>query len=227
MRQIGGKEDHVRSIRSYWPALVIGTAILIYILASLQRLSPPVIALDIMRDLGLTPDNMSLMFAMSMVAYAIMQPVSGFCADRVGPRRCLLVSALLLGLGSILFSQAQGLVMGLGTRTLIGVAAGITILSCMKLAMHWFSPERFGLVNSLIIASAALANFAVGRPLAMGVEAIGWRGSFFWLGAAGLILALITFLIVHDRPPRADAGEDDPTLNQEKIGFLELPRIPY
>ena len=217
--------NNVRSIRSYWPALVIGTAICIYILASLQRLSPPVIALEIMRDLGLTPDNMSLMFAMTMVSYAIMQPISGFCADRFGPRRCLLVSALLLGLGSILFSQAQGLLMGLGTRTLIGMAAGITILSCMKLAIHWFKPERFGLVNSLIIASAALANFAVGRPLAISVEAIGWRDSFFWLGLVGLGLALVTFLVIQDHPPRDSGDGQAPTRDQEKFSFFRSVSI--
>lgn len=214
--------DNSRYNRSYWPALVIGTAICIYILASVQRLSPPVIALEIMGDLGLTPDNMSLMFAMTMAAYAFMQPISGFCADRFGPRRCLLVSALLMGAGSILFSQAQGLMMGLGTRTFMGLAAGITILSCMKLAIHWFKPERFGLVNSLVIASAALANFAVGRPLAISVDAIGWRSSFFWLGLAGLGLALLTFLLIQDRPPQDDSpGQQEALRNQEKLSFFK------
>lgn len=223
--------DNSRYNRSYWPALVIATAICIYILASVQRLSPPVIALAIMADLGLTPGNMSLMFAMTMAAYAFMQPISGFCADRFGPRRCLLVSTLLMGLGSVLFSQAQGLMVGLGTRTLIGLAAGITILSCMKLAIHWFKPERFGLINSLVIASAALANFAVGRPLAMSVEAIGWRSSFFWLGLAGLGLAVLTFLLIQDRPPRdASPEQREAQGDQEKLNFFtslsKIARLP-
>lgn len=222
----------MRFIRTHWPLLVITTAVTIYILASIQRLSPPVIALEIMADLGLSPDHMSLMFAMTMISYAVMQPVAGFWADRFGPRRCLLAAAVVLGLGSIIFSRAEGLVVGLGIRAVIGAAAGITILSCMKLAMQWFNPDRFGLVSSFIIASAALANFAVGRPLAMGVNALGWRGSFFWLGVAGLILALLAFFIVHDNPPHiSEKNAAEAKGGQKKKSFFKsvaaIAKLPH
>lgn len=209
--------------RSYRPVLVVGTAVIIYVLAVLQRLSPPVIALEIMGDLGLTLDDMSLMFAMTIIAYAVMQPISGFCADRFGPRRCLLTAALLLGVSSIVFSQSQGLVTGLGSRTIVGLAAGITIMACMKLAIHWFSPERFGLINSFIIASAALANFAVGRPLAVSVEILGWRSTFFWLGIIGLALALAVYFLIYDHPQREKFKDQSPGASQpgEEISFAQ------
>ncbi len=188
---------------------VMLAATLVYILAVIQRGSPPVVALDIMADLGFTPDHLSLMFAATMVAYGLMQPVAGFWADRFGPRRCLVGAGLGLGLGSIIFSLAQGLVVGLSARMLVGLAAGLALMPCLKLAGHWFSPKRFGLVSSIIVAAAALANFAVGRPLAQSAAAFGWRWSFMGLGIAGLLLAVAVFLVIRDRPPLAEAPEPE------------------
>ncbi|MDL2259571.1 MFS transporter [Deltaproteobacteria bacterium OttesenSCG-928-K17] len=190
--------------RSYRPAVVVATAATIYILAATQRLSPPVVALEIMNDLSLNTSNMSLMFAMTMITYAVMQPVVGFWSDCFGPRRCLLTAALVLGLGSLAFSMADGLALGMASRTMVGLAAGMALMPCMKLAGNWFDPKSFRLASALIISSAALANFAVGRPLAVASDNFGWRASFVALGLIGLLLALAVFAIVRDHPPRTD-----------------------
>ena len=202
-------------------------AALVYVLAATQRMSPPVIALDIMNDLGLNPDSMSLLFSATLVCYAVMQPVAGFWADRFGPRRCLLVAAAVLGLSSFAFYAARGMALGLPSRALVGLAGGVVLIPCLKLAANWFSPRWFGFISSAMVASAAVANFIVGRPLAMAVEAYGWRSCFAALGAAGLVLAALIFVMVQDRPP---TGRPDEVPDPPRAGFiantLSIARLP-
>ncbi len=194
---------------AYRTLLVMAAAALVYTLAVVQRMSPPVVALDIMNDLGLNPDHLSLLFATTMVTYGLMQPVAGFWADRFGPRRCLTAAALVLGLGSLVFSLAGGLGLGLPSRALVGLAAGVALMPCLKLAGHWYSPRRFGLACSCILGAGALGNFICGRPLAVTAAESGWRWAFTALGVVGLVLGLAVFWIVRDRPPLPP--EDGPT----------------
>jgi len=200
------------------------TAALVYVLAVIQRVSPPVVALEIMTDLGMTADHMSLMFAVTMFGYGLMQPVAGFWADSFGPRKCLAAAAMILGAASVIFSLSPGLGPGLAARALVGLAAGVALMPCLKLASHWFSPARFGLASSLIVSSAALANFAVGRPLASATQAFGWRESFFGLGLFGLGLAVLVFLLVRDRPPGEEPLPDPPD-RAAKPGFFQTARL--
>lgn len=195
-------------------ALVLFVGSISYMLGVFSYSSPPVVALDVMNTLGLNPDQLSLMFAATMAAYSLMQPVSGFCADRFGPRRCLVFASVLLGLGSLLFSQTQGVLMGGLTRAMIGVAAGLTLMPCLKLAGYWFNHRYFGLVSSVVIAFSAIGNGMAGRPLAWAATSFGWRDSFAAVGVFGLIWSVFIFAVVRDRPKGIPAGtpEDDPIL---------------
>lgn len=193
-------------------SLVVSVAAVCYMMGRFAYVSPPVVALDIMADMGLTPDSLSLMFAITLVAYGLIQPLSGFWADRFGPRRCLLIATLVLGLGSLLFSQIQGVGLGLASRAMVGLAAGVTLMPCLKLAGHWFSPRYFGLVSSVVLAISAVGTALTGRPLALAAETFGWRAAFIGVGVAGLLWTILIFFIVHNRPQGPLAGQrpDDP-----------------
>ena len=186
--------------------LVVGGAS--YLLAVFAYLSPPVVALDVMHDLDLTQDSMGLMFAVTILGYALMQPVAGFCADYFGPRRCLLVATFLLGLGLLLFSYTQGLGVGIATRATVGLAAGLTLLPCLKLAGNWFSPKYFGLISSIIIAFSAIGYSLSGRPLVMLTSEFGWRATFSIIGVLGIIWTVVVFSLVQDKPKGLAVGQD-------------------
>ena len=179
-----------------------------YLLAVFSYLSPPVVALEVMNDLSLTPDGMGLMFSITILGYALMQPVAGFCADYFGPRRCLIVATFFLGLGLLLFSYTQGLGMGIATRAIVGMAAGLALLPCLKLAGNWFSPKYFGMVSSTIIAFSAIGNSLSGRPLVMMTSEFGWRTTFAIIGVLGIIWTVVVFSLVQDKPKGMAVGQE-------------------
>ncbi len=186
-----------------------------YFLAVFAYISPPVVALEVMRDLSLDPDTTGLMFSATMLVYAIMQPISGFCSDRFGARACLVFATATLGIGFIFFSQAQGLFTGSLARAIIGLASGITLIPCLKLAGNWLGCQYFGLASSSVIALGALGISISGRPLAVLTADLGWRDSFLYIGIATLIWVLLILVVVRDNPKGLPLGQKEPTPQEE------------
>lgn len=187
---------------------VLALAGLVYVFAVLGRISPPVVALDIMGTLNLRPDDMSLMFSLTFIAYALTQPIAGFGADRIGPKRCLLAAAMLLGAGSIWFSYSQSFWPAAVARALVGLGAGFALVPAVRLAANWVPARHFSMASTCILAVSALANFLAGSPLARAAERFGWRWSFLFLGLAGLVLAGLVMAVIADRP-RSDPSPSD------------------
>gem|GEM_PF-7057471 len=180
--------------------MVLSLAGLVYVFAALERISPPVVALDIMNALGLKPDDLSLMFSLTFIAYALTQPIAGFGADWIGPKRCLLAATIFLGGASIWFSYSQSLWSAALARALVGLAAGFVFVPAVRLAANWLPPRHFAMASSCILAASALSNFLAGSPLARSADRFGWRWSFFALGLAGLALSGLVLALIADHP---------------------------
>ncbi|UQZ90156.1 hypothetical protein C4J81_13485 [Deltaproteobacteria bacterium Smac51] len=204
------------------PVIMVGLAALTYIICIWQRISPPVVALDVLTELGLEPDQMSLIFALTFFGYGLAQPVAGYCVDRFGPRRCLLFSALVMGLGSICFSYSESFLTACLSRTIMGTASGLALLPGLRLCMNWLPPERFNVAISFIFSASALGNFLVGRPLAQVTGAFGWRFPYFWVGVLTLGLMVVLWFVVADKPEGADDGDQSQT---PSISFIETARV--
>jgi MFS family permease len=140
--------------------------------------------------------------ALSLLLLGAVGPVVGWLADRWGPRRVLLLGALVLGAGTILSSQVRhlweiyasaGVLMGTGAGAL-GLATAATI------AARWFERHR-GLVLGILGGGMSAGQLVV-VPLAVWLTlTLGWRQSFLWLGV-GLLLTVVplALLLVRDDP---------------------------
>lgn len=120
-------------------------------------------------------------------AYAPLQPVMGWCADRFGPAR-------VLAAGFLVWSVATGL---------MGIAGGLTALVVLRLLMGageaTFYPSALSLLSRNVPASqraratatmqfGALIGPAAGVLLGGAVMAkFGWRAMFLVMGAASLV----------------------------------------
>ena len=195
---------------------VMVIAAMVYMFAAFQYISPPVVALGISQSLGLGPDDMGLMFSATFIAYALMQPLAGFGADRFGPRRCLMFSTALTAVASIWFSRAGSLGSAATARALVGLAAGFAFVPTIRLAANWLPVRHFGMASSLVVAASALSSFLAGAPLAFFAGGFGWRWSFMMLGLISAGLCLIVWRVVKDRPASARpaaAGAGSPGSN--------------
>lgn len=208
--------------------MVLGLACVVYILAALERISPPVVALDIRASLGIGPDEMGLMFSATFFAYALMQPFAGFSADRFGPKRCLVACLILLALASIWFSRSGSLFSAAAARALVGLAAGFAFVPAVRLSANWLPERYFGMASTCILAASALSNFLAGSPLARVAGKFGWRWSFLMMGFVAAALLVLVWWIISDRPAddgrAGDALADGPRTGAKELGFLQATK---
>ena len=168
--------------------------------------------------------------------YALFQIPMGSLADRYGTRRVLALSIAAWSL----VTMATGFVMGffalIGIRLLLGISESSAYPAAAGLVKNWAKPEERGLCSSIVAfggrvggaiapwltttITAALAGIVVvecfisptpAAPGADGKPPPNWRGVFVVYGACGLLVALVFWLIVRDRPTEpSSASESTP-----------------
>jgi Sugar phosphate permease len=127
-----------------------------------------------------------------------------------------------MAISSIWFSYAESLLSACLSRSLLGLAGGLSLLPGLRLVMTWLPPRFFGLAASSLIAFTALATFLAGRPLAGITETFGWRFPFFWLGLGTLMLLLLIWFLVADRPE--SQGAPEASLQEPPVSLWETTK---
>jgi MFS family permease len=178
-------------------------AAMFFFYAWVLRVSPSVMVEQLMRDFAVSGAVLGNLSACYFYSYVVMQMPVGIAVDRWGPRRVLSVAVLVAGAGCLIFAYAPNLAMAYLGRTLIGAGGAFGFVGSMVLAGAWFPPHRFAFLSGLSLAIGVLGGVSGQAPLALLVEAEGWRASMLMLAAGALVLSLLTWFITRDRPPGA------------------------
>ncbi len=178
--------------------------------------------------------------AISLLLLGAAGPLVGRFADRWGPRRVIVVSLLLLGVGSIGAAFVQslwhvyvttGLLMALG-------AGGVSMATGSTVAARWFEARR-GVAIGLTAAGMSAGQLVV-IPLAMALTLwFGWRASYLWLGVGLLVLVLpVALFLVRDDPAErglrpygatgtASAAAKAAAIEKsQRVALLEAMKVP-
>lgn len=165
------------------------------------RVSPSVMVEQLMRDFAVSGVILGNLSALYFYTYASLQVPVGIIIDRWGPRRVLTLMALLCGLGTLLFAQAPTVELAYLGRALIGTGGAFAFVGTMVLASYWFPTQRFALLSGSAMSLGILGGVMGQAPLAILVEGQGWRSSVTILAGGAFAIAVLTWLIVRDRPP--------------------------
>ena len=151
----------------------------------------------------------SFFFAITTFLYFAIGVFSGRIADRIGPRRVLIVGAVCMVAGLLATSQVDRLWLGYLTYALgVGMGVACAYVPMVAAVGGWFAVKR---TTALGIAVAGIGvGTLVTAPLAERlIERYGWRDTYVILAvAAGVLLALAA--IGANRPPIAAAGPPVP-----------------
>jgi MFS family permease len=177
-------------------------------ISQLYRTTNAVLAPWLIKDLYLDTEGLGLLSAGFFYAFALTQiPISIFL-DKVGAKRLMIALSFVGMAGAIMFSLAHGLGMGLAGRLLLGVGMACNLMGPLKLLMEWFPARTFATASGLLYAIGALGNIVAATPLVLLAEQFGWRLSLQAIIAVHLLLTLMLFWVVQDRP--ADKAVNPP-----------------
>lgn len=153
------------------------------------------------------PADASWVITVTLLAGAVIMPVSGRLGDLYGKRRVLLASLAVLVVGSVVSALASSLVPMMVGRGLQGCAMGVIPLG-ISIMRDILPADRVGSAIAMMSATLGVGG-AIGLPVsAVIAQTSSWR-VLFWL-SAGLGAACLTLLwiVVPDSSVRADGRFD-------------------
>ncbi len=181
--------------------LVWGLAALFFLYGFFQRVAPSVMHDHLMVEFDLTGATVGNLSALYFYTYASLQIPVGLMVDRFGPRRLLLLGALICAAATLLFAWSSDSGLAHIARGLVGFGAGFSFVCALTLAARWLPSGRFAQVTGLQMMAGMIGGFLAQAPLAALVEEIGWRDALAGSAVLGLALAAALWIVVRDFPP--------------------------
>jgi sugar phosphate permease len=180
---------------------------LLFILSQFYRASIAVITPDLISDLGLDTRGLSLISASFFYTFAIMQIPISMYLDAIGPRIAMTMLSLLGVAGALVFACGETIDTLVAGRLLMGAGMACNLMGALKLITLWFGPLRFATMSALVLSFGTLGNMAAATPLVLMVQSMGWRATFMLFSGINLLLTVVFFIVVKDRPKGPDLGE--------------------
>jgi len=181
-----------------WSVFVLASANFFF--SQFYRSTNAVIAPQLIRDLSLDTGDLGLLSAAFFYAFGLAQiPITLFL-DRIGARRMMTGFSAAGVLGAFVFSWADSLAMGVLGRALLGIGMACNLMGTLKLLTLWFDPLRFATLSGLVLAIGTLGNMAATSPFVVLVDWMGWREAIRVLAGLTLLLVMLFYAAVRDRP---------------------------
>jgi MFS family permease len=187
---------------------VWGVALAAYIVAVLHRTSLGVAGLDATERFGIGASALATFAVLQLLVYAGLQVPVGVLLDRFGSLRLIVTGALLMAGGQALMAVADGVTGAVGARVLVGAGDAMTFISVLRLVPQWFPSKRVPVVTQLTGLTGQLGQVLSAVPLALVLAGPGWTPAFLGAAGAGVFVAILAAVALHDAPDRRiNSGE--------------------
>ncbi|MGE5195930.1 MAG: MFS transporter [Anaerolineae bacterium] len=165
------------------------------------EVSPSVMTSTLMSTFAISGAQLGNLAACYFYAYLLMQIPAGLLIDKFGPRKITTLAIALCAAGSFIFAKADSLLLAAVGRFLTGAGAAFGAVNCLKLIANWFPFRHFAFMTGLMMTVGMLGAVGGQAPLSAFIDALNWRTAMELIGVAGLLLALLFWLVVRDKAP--------------------------
>jgi MFS family permease len=157
--------------------------------------------------LGVDAADASWVITVTLLAAAVIMPVSGRLGDLYGKRLVLLVSIAVLVVGSVVCALASDLLPMVVGRGLQGSAMGIIPLG-ISIMRDILPADRVGSAIAMMSATLGVGG-AIGLPVsAVIAQTSSWRVLFWLVAGLGAACLALLWVVVPDSSVRADGRFD-------------------
>ncbi|MGB0935396.1 MAG: MFS transporter, partial [Alphaproteobacteria bacterium] len=212
------------SIRGIYPWLVWSCAGAFFFFQFIIRVSPNVMANDLMRELEIHACSLGTLSSFYYWGYTGMQIPVGLMLDSLGVKRPLAMAAFICGLGCMLFSMTSDMMIMSAGRFMMGVGSAFGFLSCIKAGTTWFIPQRLGLIIGLSMLAGTVGATSGYAPLAILIDLTDWRTTVMILGCICILISMGALFVIRDRKSDSDdQGQEKASVFDGLITILKNP----
>lgn len=192
-----------------------------YLLSQFYRSFLTVIADDLMRDLAIGPKEFGELGSAWFFAFSLSQFPVGVALDKLGPRRTIGGMMLSAVVGALLFASAGSHLVAVTGMALVGVGCAPLLMGTLYFFAKTEEPARFAALGSVFLACGLIGSLVAATPLALLVDAVGWRSAIRIVAAVTALVAVLNFAVFRDPPSEvAPAGG---SLFGDILDLLRLP----
>lgn len=168
-------------------------------LVGLDRWIIAPLAPAMIRDLGMTPQDMNNLIAALGVTWGVSAVLMGGLSDRIGRRAVLLPAIVLFSLMSGASGMATGFTALLLVRGMMGVCEGAFCPTSFAATAEASKPSRRGFNQGLQQSAFALFGLGFGPIIATQLlDSVGWEFIFMMVALPGLILAVLLWRVIRE-----------------------------
>ncbi|MNO38876.1 putative MFS-type transporter YhjX [compost metagenome] len=148
-------------------------------------------------------NSVSITFSITSFALAFATLFAGKLQDRFGLRRLTATAGIVLGLGLILSSQANSLLMFyLLAGVIVGFADGTAYITSLSNLIKWF-PNNKGLISGVSVGAYGTGSLIFKYINGSLIESVGVSNTFMYWGMIVMVMIVIGALLVREAPVQA------------------------
>lgn len=207
---------------------IVTVLMLAYLQNYFHRTAPGVLSSDLMATFKTSGASLGALASTYFYVYAAMQVPSGVIADTLGTRVGVTLASIIAGIGSIVFGLAPALAVASAGRLIVGFGVALLFASTVKCHSRWFPARRFATMVGVTVLVGNLGAVLSATPLAALLTLFSWRTVMVGVGISSFAVALLTLLVVRNRPQdlgfpsvhELEGGEPEPEREQHWVHDL-------
>lgn len=211
-----------RPANSIIPWLVFGIAGLFYFYGCMLRVSPSVMASQLMQSFHLHAEAFGTLSADFYYIYIPMQLLVGLLMDRYGPKRLLALGAFISSFGIYLFASSISVSIADFGRFMIGFGSSFAFVVVLKIATIWLPVNRFALIAGSSMAIGVLGGIAGDFVFSALISLNGWEWACYYMALNGLLITFLILLFVKDENQYLTTNAEFQPLSDFKTVFEGL-----
>ncbi|MBL16759.1 MAG: hypothetical protein CL767_06175 [Chloroflexi bacterium] len=207
--------------RIHYAWIVIVIAAVMHMAGGSIRQAFGVLIVPLEETRGWNPATVTLAYAMASITGALLAPLSGYCTDRYGARKVILVGVGTFAVGALLtgvVSEVWHLWISYGL--FLGVASACFNVPIITTASYWFR-THLGYGVGLLQASHGLGPAVMAIVVSVLIAGASWKEAFWSIGIIGGIIMLLLMAFFRNQP--SDIGgqalgeleSDDPPIERD------------
>ena len=173
------------------------------------RVSPAIMFPELMNKFSVGAAAMGAISSFFYYPYIVMQIPVGILTDRYGPRKIMVLAALLTGLACILFGVANNVETAMFARLVMGFCAAFAFVGTLRIAINWFDIKYFPLLVGLTQAAGMLGAAFGGGPLSAYVLSVGVQVSMFSFAILFIIISFFMCIMLYKSPINGSKIKDE------------------
>ncbi len=203
----------IANCRWYVVALLFAATAISYI----DRQNLTVVAPILRDELGISNSGYAQILSAFLLAYTIMQALTGWLIDKLGTRNGFALIMLWWSVAAMLHAFGEGVVSFSIYRFLLGAGEAGSWAACVKAVSEWFPHRERGIANALWGVGTS-AGLVISVPVVAWIALVlGWQYSFILTGLLGFIWLFIWMRFY--RLP-----EEHPALSAEELIHIQEGR---